>query len=185
MEKAGDRDAELKVKTNGVNNVKRQVSISLFFVTLPPLLLAFSVSRLMKLPVIYNKCQRQAQQTAVLFLSEPSRAWGRKLCLSINASLLSSATTITTKLTGSPALQTQGQTWLSWRYYRMVGQKLKQTGIDTKPSRYHPVDSDPLFHIQIVKWEQCLVGACPVAQVTEATTPHPNTASSQATSTQV
>lgn len=36
-EKGRDKDAELKVKTNGINNVKRQVSISLFFVTLLPL----------------------------------------------------------------------------------------------------------------------------------------------------
>lgn len=62
----------------------------LFFWSLSsPLCVAFSVShsRLMKLPMIYNKCQWQAQQTAILSLSEPSRAWGRQLCLSIKASL--------------------------------------------------------------------------------------------------
>ena len=94
-------------------NIWLSISSFFFFFLSPtssPLSVAFSVShtRLMKLPMIYNKCQWQAQQTAVLSLSEPSRAWGRQLCLSIKASLLSSTTTVSTKLTGSLSLQTQG-----------------------------------------------------------------------------
>lgn len=89
-----DKDAELKVKTKEINNVRRQVSNSFFFLFFNrSSLLPFSRSWMMKLPMIYYKCQRQAQQTAVLSLSEPSRAWGRQLYLSINCFLLSSATT--------------------------------------------------------------------------------------------
>lgn len=56
----------------------------------------------------------------------------------------------------------------------MVAGKLKQTGSDTKPSRYHFVESTPLFHIILITWEECFVCAFPAAPVLNPTTQHSN-----------
>lgn len=75
---------------------------------------------------------------------------------------------LSTKRTGSLALQNPGPPWLSWRLHHMAANKVWETGSDTKPSRYHRVDGSLLFHIQIAGWEQCFVCACTASPVNPA-----------------